>query len=175
MIKSKYTNRFHSEPQFNMTSMIDVVFLLIIFFMLACQYIVQENYKLIIPDDCAAAIVPENLDRNAITVSVFPKAAGAGGNPEVLYAVRAREYDPQQEVYRQEPQRLIEEMSRQIATEAKRKEDALIYLRADKDLSYGQVQKALLALSQAQIRKVQLAAYSGNQIDKTGIGSQSLE
>ena len=38
-----------------------------------------------------------------------------------------------------------------------------------------QVQKALLALSRAQIRKVQLAAYSGNQIDKTGIGSQSLE
>ena len=175
MIKSKYTNRFHSEPQFNMTSMIDVVFLLIIFFMLACQYIVQENYKLVIPDDCTAAIVPERLDRNAITVSVFPKNAGTPGNQEILYAVRAREYDPQQEVYRREPLRLVEEMSRQITTEAQRKEDALIYLRADKDLTYGQVQKAMLALSRAQIRKVQLAAYSGNQIDKTGSESKSEE
>jgi len=175
MKKVKPVNRFHSNPQFNMTSMIDVVFLLIIFFMLACQYIVQENYKLVIPDDCTAAIVPERLDRNAITVSVFPKTAGASGNREILYAVRAREYDPQQDVYRREPQRLVEEMSRQIIAEAQRKEDALIYLRADKDLSYGQVQKALLALSRAQIRKVQLAAYSGPQIDQAGPESKIQE
>lgn len=164
MKPSQVRSRFHSEPQFNMTAMIDVVFLLIIFFMLICQYIVRENYKLVIPDDCAAAVVPDHLDRNAITVSVFPKS-GRDGNSDILYAVRALEYDPQQDGYRQEPGRLIEDMSRQIAVEARRKEDALIYLRADKDLSYGQVQKALLALSRAQIHKVQVAAFRGPQSD----------
>jgi len=165
MKPSQVRSRFHSEPQFNMTPMIDVVFLLIIFFMLICQYIVRENYKLVIPDDCAAAVVPDHLDHNAITVSVFPQTPAGQPDSEVCYAIRTIEYDPRQDAYRRQPGRLIEDMARQIAVEARRKEDALIYLRADKDLSYGQVQKALLALSRAQIRKVQVAAFRGPQSD----------
>jgi biopolymer transport protein ExbD len=143
--------------------MIDVVFLLIIFFMLICQYIVRENYKLVIPDDCPAALVPDHLDRNAITVSVVPRPDTSQTNPDVLYAVRTKEFDPRQQNYDQQPEQLIDDMARQIATEAQRKQNALIYLRADKNLSYGDVQKALLALSQARIQKVQLAAFRSTQ------------
>ena len=41
---------------FNMTAMIDVVFLLIIFFMLLCQFIRQDNDLLAVPDDCSESV-----------------------------------------------------------------------------------------------------------------------
>ena len=57
--------------QFNLTPMIDVVFILITFFMLICRTIGQENYKMTIPDECAEAVLPEQSEEQAFTVSVF--------------------------------------------------------------------------------------------------------
>ncbi len=163
-----------------MTPMIDVVFLLIIFFMLICQFIVQENYKLVVPDDCVNAIVTEQLDSGAITVSVFPKpfadeqpADLAGGSDadvssgSVLYAVRSHQFDPADWRYQQNPGLLIAEMTKRIAAEAGRKTVPLVHLRADKDLTYGDVQQALIALAGAQITRVQLAAFRGEQDGRT--------
>ena len=176
MRKNKSLLRFSSTPQFNMTPMIDVVFLLIIFFMLICQFIVQENYKLVVPDDCANAIVTEQLDPGAITVSVFPKPVADGQSTDlplasgadvlsgsVLYAVRSHQFDPADSRYQQNPDLLIADMTERIATEASRKTAPLVHLRADKDLTYGDVQQALMALAGAQITRVQLAAFRGEQ------------
>jgi len=148
--------------------MIDVVFLLIIFFMLICQFIVQENYRLIVPDDCRRAIVPDQMDRNAITVSVFSKdtSAWAQGDPDdvpVLYAVRAQRYDPQSDLYKADAEKLWADMTAQIATEAARKDEPLVHLRADKEMTYGDVQEALWALARAGITKVHLAAFRSEQ------------
>jgi len=164
----KYSSlKFHRGFQFNMTPMIDVVFLLIIFFMLICQFISQENYKLVVPDDCPAAIVPDQLDRNAITVSVFPDSDDSASSTtdfaKVLYAVRSQQYDPATAEYRIQPELLVKDMANQIAREARRKKNPLVYLRADKNLRYSQVQNALLALSQASITNVQIAAYRSEQ------------
>ena len=163
--------RSRSDTQFNMTPMIDVVFLLIIFFMLICQFIVQENYRLYIPDDCPAAVVPDHLDENAVTVSVYPRVDSGAGvvdgsgdlDGEVMFAVRSRRFDPRGAAYAGQPGRLVEDMAERIGEEAQKKQDALVHLRADKDLTYGQVQKALLALSRAGIRQVQLAAFRSSQ------------
>ena len=174
MKKSFITSHLTADTQFNLTPMIDVVFLLMIFFMMICQFIVQENYRLVIPDDCTTAVVPDRLDRNAITVSVFPNPALQRRIPSldsttrqdhkaVLYAVRAYQYDPHSPVYREDPQQLLADMSTRIANESKRKADPLVHLRADKDLSYGDVQKALQVLAMAGISKVQLAAFRSEQ------------
>lgn len=177
-IKNRSPLRFGAAGQFNMTPMIDVVFLLIIFFMLICQFIVQENYKLTIPDDCSNAIVPEELDPGAITVSVFPRPGAVvsleadisddtDASGPVLYAVRARQFDPDNARYQNDSDVLIAEMTEEIKSEAARKNNPMIHLRADKDLTYGQVQKALLALAQAGITRVQLAAFRAEQNNTT--------
>ena len=171
-MKKNFTSRMAGEAQFNLTAMIDVVFLLIIFFMLICQFIVQENYRLIVPDDCGTAIVPDHQDRNAITVSVFPQnkeplssdeIGVAPADLSVLYAVRARRYDPQSPAYKADPEKLWADMTEQIIAEAARKGEPLVYLRADKDMTYADVQEALLALARAKISKVHLAAFRSDQ------------
>ena len=58
--KLKSSLHFGGDAQFNMTPMIDIVFLLIIFFMLICQFIVQENYRLDVPDDCPNAQITDH-------------------------------------------------------------------------------------------------------------------
>jgi len=147
------------EP-FNLTAMIDVVFLLIIFFMLVCQFIAQENYKLVIPDDCAGAVVVEKLDENAVTVSVFGRD---GRTDDVVYAVRAKTFDPQDTAYRADEALLLSDMAKQISVETDKKSEGLVHLRADKGLKYRDVQKALQALSQAGVQRVQLAAFRNRQ------------
>ena len=146
------------KAQFNLTAMIDVVFLLIIFFMLICQFIVQENYELVIPDDCGSAAAAAAPDRNAVTVSVF-SPPGPGRDEQVVYAVRSQRYDPASSEYRLDHQRLLAEMTKEIERQTGRKADRLVHLRADKDLPYGQVQDALVALSAAGIRRIELAVF----------------
>jgi len=161
-------SRCHSNPQFNMTPMIDVVFLLIIFFMLICQFISQENYKLDVPDDCANAVITNQLDRGAITVSVFAapgdaEQASGSDRGSVCYAVRSRLFDPEIDVYRADSQKLPADMAKCIAEQAKNKAEPLVYLRADRDMTYSQVQTALIALGQAGITHLQLAAFRSEQ------------
>jgi biopolymer transport protein ExbD len=68
---------------FDMTPVIDVVFLLIIFFMLVCQFIVADRYKVEVPEEISAA-VPQRDDERHLTLTVMPDAGGghfmAAGN-----------------------------------------------------------------------------------------------
>ena len=50
--------QFHSREEsgsFNMTPIIDIVFLLIIFFLVVCQFIEAENFPVAVPDGCEFA------------------------------------------------------------------------------------------------------------------------
>lgn len=160
--------------QFNLTPMIDVVFILITFFMLICRTIGQENYKMTIPDQCTEAELPEQSEEQVFTVSVFfPSASlesggaeGSGEEPGPVYAVRAEVFDPQSAEYRENPDLLIADMAAQISQAAKKKQADMVHLRADKNLTYGQVQPVLEALAQAQIRTVRLAAYRVGQSEE---------
>ena len=189
MVRCRSLLRAEGHGQFNMTAMIDVVFLLIIFFMLICQFIVRENYDLVVPDDCSGAVVPDSVDRNAVTVSVFrsgsDEAGGSarsrknedesgvtgrrlrGGSEEgVVYAVRSRRYDPRESAYEGSAELLWTAMVDDITEQTARKADALVHLRADRELRYGEVQEALLAVSRAGVRQVQLAAFRSVQEDE---------
>jgi len=170
MDNSLYPTRLRGEVRLNMTAMIDVIFILITFFMLICRSIGQENYKLDIPDNCAHAVLADQADQGAVTVSVFtkaPEAAAEGSFPadvsessaEVVYAVRARIFDPRNPAYQQDAQMLITEMTQEITHQVQQKGDNLVHLRADKNLTYGDVQPVLLALSRARVKTVQLAVH----------------
>lgn len=66
----------------NITAVIDIVFLLVIFFMIVCQFIVAENFSVSVPDDISSAQLSEDQKDKTTTVTVMPD--GGGG---VSYAV----------------------------------------------------------------------------------------
>jgi len=164
------------DVQCNLTPMIDVVFLLITFFLLIFRSMGGENYRLWAPADCAAAVQEGRGGQGRVTVSVFPAEAegreaslspegagpgqGAWSGP-VRYAVRERLFDPEQGEYAGEPGRLTAALAAEIERAgAPAAEGAgVAELRADRRLSYGQVQRALEALARAKIGTVRLAAY----------------
>ena len=159
MKKNLQSIRRHPSVQFNLTPLIDVVFILITFFMLICRSIGRENYKLELPDDCVTAVITEESEQNAITVSVFESTTLNEPDPLVLYAIRDQQYDLQSDRFGDDPYQLIQSMSEQLTREVQLKGDSLVYLRADKNMTYYQVQNALLALARAEIKTVHLAAY----------------
>ena len=156
--RSKRRRFGSSDLQFNMTAMIDVVLLLVIFFMLICQFITRENFILNLPDNVTAALAPQRNDPSAITVSVFY----APDSKNVLYAVRAKSFDPLSAVYLQNENQLTDDLAAAIALETKQKPQSLVHLRADKDLNYQDVQPALLALAKAGVTTLRFAATSKN-------------
>jgi biopolymer transport protein ExbD len=66
---------------FDMTPVIDVVFLLIIFFMLVCQFITVEQFRVEVPEQIASAAAVG--DERLLTLTIVPDGGGT------LYAVEA--------------------------------------------------------------------------------------
>jgi biopolymer transport protein ExbD len=61
----KHTARAKAEPEVNMTSLIDVVLLLLIFFMVSTSFVKQSQISIRLPQADSAAVVdevPERLD-----------------------------------------------------------------------------------------------------------------
>lgn len=158
MIRWRSRHGWGHDLQFNLTPMIDVVFLLIIFFMLACQFIAQENYQIVIPDDCPNAMIPEQRDAPLVTVSVLREARPHETGTTLVYAVRSQRLENGEVAYRH-PQQRREKLIGAITEQLRQKSNSSLCLRADRDLAYEDVQEALLALAQAGVQQVQLAAY----------------
>lgn len=79
--------RAHGPIGFNMTGIIDVVFLLIIFFMIVCQFITVQNFEVTVPDDISSAEqftqTEESADQATVTVML-------DDDGQVRYAVGAK-------------------------------------------------------------------------------------
>jgi biopolymer transport protein ExbD len=166
--------------QFNVTPLLDVVLLLVIFFMLVCDFIRRETFPLTIPDNCPQARSADPTHADALTVSIFPVAEGvqsamamphSAADPTavsttsisrsdvpVIYAVRDIQFNPQDTPYRDNPDLLISDISAQIKRLTSNNPAGMVHLRAHRDLPYGQVQTFLIALSHAGVQKVQFAA-----------------
>jgi len=69
---SRITGRFSNSVQsFNMTPIIDIVFLLIIFFLVVCQFIEAENFPVTVPDNCQFAQSEPDPGAQLTTVTVM--------------------------------------------------------------------------------------------------------
>jgi biopolymer transport protein ExbD len=161
-------NRRTGEFRINLTPFIDVVLLLVIFFMLLCQFIGQENFRLVIPDDCQAVQREQDDLSGMITVSVFSAEniqgttkgeSPAGSKNSVQFAVRSQQFDTNSTDYRDNKNRLIKDMSDSITREAQFRETPVVYLRADRNLEFAEVQDALIAITRTDVHRVRLAAY----------------
>jgi biopolymer transport protein ExbD len=149
---------------FDMTAIIDIVFLLIIFFMLVCQFIAAENFELDVPAGISAAKQMQSQDQPTTVTVMF----SSGGN--IAYAVGSktisgdirpkllnREHD-NSEVNAVKP-KLDELIKTEVNSQLSslKSDRKVVTLRCDKDIEFGQLKSALAGITQSSATNIRLA------------------
>ena len=139
----------YSPIGLNMTPIIDIVFLLIIFFMIVCQFITEQNFEVSVPDDVTSAEeFAQQDDSGVTTVTVMLDEQGA-----VSYAVDA-------DIISVEDGDISELIASAIDTRLKTSdEQRTVSLRIDKDIEFKDSQYALAGISNSNASGMKLAAY----------------
>jgi biopolymer transport protein ExbD len=141
-MKPKFLQR--PEMGFDLTPFIDVIFLLIIFFMLVCQFFAAEVFDVELPDKMATV---DNLDAVPLmTITVMQQegrvsyAAGSdilpGDEPALLERMVASAID-----------------SRQV----KAGQEKIVCLRCDKQIAFKDVSPVLTGIAKSSAQRVQWA------------------
>lgn len=133
---------------FNMTPIIDIVFLLIIFFLVVCQFIEAENFPVAVPDECGFA--ESDLERRdrVTTVTVIrtteERTDFAVGAEKIAGASYAD---------------IVEKLTELIDVRLKDlpADDRIVILRIDKDVPFAQAQYALAGVAASSATDIQLA------------------
>ena len=144
----------HKMAQFNMTPMIDVVFLLIVFFMLICQFISQDDDLVSVPDDCETAVVDRVDKANEIEILVWAEEAGSAEN--VIYSVNNKDFPISKYGSREA---LTAELAEQISQLKSEMEEPVVRLRGDGSLSCVQVRPAIEAAGMAGLDMIRFGAF----------------
>ena len=124
---------------FNMTPMIDVVFLLIIFFILASHFQRQETQLQLALPAAETGEAPEGYDARRLLINVLPDGQILLGS----VATRTEELQP-----------LIEHASRQAGGTLQ------VRIRGDRTVDYGFIEPVLLACAKAGVWNVSFAVVS---------------
>ena len=132
--------RSFEAESFDMTPVIDVVFLLIIFFMLVCQFIAAEQFKVVVPDAIASAQADEVKTRQPLTITVMAE------NERAVCAVGS---DPLADVAGRDLADLVASAIDESLA-AGDLPDKTVRLRADKAVTFGQVKHILAGIAQSQ-------------------------
>lgn len=134
---------------FNLTPIIDIVFLLMIFFMVVAQFIEAENFDVEVPDNCEFAERDERQKGQITTVTVI-KTDG----PDSEFAVGS------EIVAVSDYPGLVEKLAELIDLRLKDlpEDSRVVTLRIDKDIPYGQAQYALAAIAASIATDIKLAA-----------------
>jgi len=157
------TDQFRNRPKqnsFNMTAVIDIVFLLIIFFLVVSQFIETENLPVTVPDGCEFAQDNEDHMQTA-TLTVMNKA-----EDEITFAVGSEEITHQDTA---SLPAIVEKLAELIDARLRDlpPDNRIVTLRIDKDIPFSQAQYALAAVAQSTATDVRLAALrtSANNLD----------
>ena len=148
------TDQFRTSPRrnsFNMTGVIDIVFLLIIFFLVVSQFIETENLPVTVPDGCEFAQDDEDHMQTA-TLTVMNKA-----EDEITFAVGSEEITPQDIASLPAiVEKLVESIDARLRDLPP--DNRIVTLRIDKDLPFSHAQYALAAAAQSTATDIRLAA-----------------
>jgi biopolymer transport protein ExbD len=150
----KAFRQFDSEKSFNVTPLIDIVFLLIIFFTLISQFIDSENFPIKVPDNISHANTPDSYNSQFTTLTVMKNDAG-----KIDFAVGSKKVasnDGAQMV--QQLTSLIDAQLKNLSTDKR-----IVSLRIDKDITYDQAQYALAAIAKSSAFDIQLATLKDPQ------------
>ncbi len=133
----------------NMMPIIDIVMLLIIFFVFVCRYIAAENFAIRVPDEATNALAETDETAKFITVSVWFDEF------DIRYfcAVGAEVFDITGGVD-------ITEITAAINASAVRAGDeAVVNIRMDKDMVFRQYSDIITAISNSTAEDLHIAAF----------------
>jgi biopolymer transport protein ExbD len=134
---------------FNMMPIIDIVLLLIIFFIFVCRYIAAENFVILVPDEATNAISDVTENPGLVTVSVW-----FDHDEDLLYcAVGTEIVDVTEGV---DMTRVISLINGRIAEKG---ENAIVSLRMNKDLVFAQYSDIIKAISNSNATDISIAAF----------------
>lgn len=148
------------EVSFNMTPMIDCVFQLIIFFILAGQVASQSLARVVLPEPQASQAQKwSEQDRNRVIVNVPSMAGRDNPDQHSPMASQAREYLIGGAPCKAgDADALVAEFQRRYQPFKEKNMDYFIEIRADKRVSYGDIQPILWAAGKAGIPKLNITA-----------------
>jgi len=132
-----------------MTPIIDIVFLLIIFFLVVCQFIEAENFPVAVPDGCEFAQSELEPGAQMITVTVMKSTEGksdfAVGSEKISASGYANIVDRLAE--------LIDVRLKGLPPNRR-----VVTLRIDRDVCFSEAQYALAGVAASSATDIQLAA-----------------
>lgn len=139
-----------------MTPMIDVIFLLIVFFMLICQFISQDFERLSVPDNCDT-VADEAVDANSdIVIQVCSSAGG-----DIVYTVGNRDFTDSSQG--SDTAKLVSDISQYLREISRAKKMPVVRLRGDGRLACTQVRPAIKAVANAGLADIRFAAFKDAQ------------
>jgi len=151
---SRITGSFSNDVRsFNMTPIIDIVFLLIIFFLVVCQFIEAENFPVTVPDDCQFARSDPEPGAQVTTVTVMKTTA-----EKIVFAVDSEKIDASGNAFGVPD--IVEKLTELIDIRLSDlpPERRVVTLRIDKDICFAEAQYALAAVAASSATDIQLAA-----------------
>lgn len=155
MARSTIYRSGRAQLTFNMTPMIDCTFQLIIFFMLTTQMASADYVTMKLPDPDTS--VARTYEVNRVIVNIVPYSSGRVSREPALRGA-ALEY--RLGIYRVEKAnvgKLVRELLR-VQRESPRPEDFVVELRADRSISYSEIEPVLLALQEAELGRMHITA-----------------
>jgi biopolymer transport protein ExbD len=138
----------------NLTPVIDIVFQLIIFFAVTCQFIEAENFPVSVPDNCTFASAVDQPGSQITTVTVIKD--GLGGKS--VFAVGSEKVAASN--YEQTADKLTLLLNAQLKDLPAQKR--VVTLRIDKDVPFAEAQYALSAIAASSASDIRLAAFREN-------------
>jgi biopolymer transport protein ExbD len=150
----KAFSQFDAQKTFNVTPLIDIVFLLIIFFTLISQFMDAENSPLKVPDNITQAKDPADYDSQLTTLTVMKNSTG-----KIDFAVGSKK------VASNDHFEMVQQMTSLLDAQLKNlpADKRIISLRIDKNITYDQAQYALAAIAKSSAFDIQLAALKDPQ------------
>ena len=147
-------NQFRtSSKSFNMTPIIDIVFLLILFFLVVFQFIDAENFPVNVPDNSKYALDDQQSSQALTTVTVLQSQS------QVDFAVGAEKISTSDKA--DIAGKLADLIN--IQFENTPPDQRTVILRIDKEICFSDVQYALAGISQSIATDVQLATFKNTQ------------
>jgi biopolymer transport protein ExbD len=152
--------RSRTVQSFNMTPIIDIVFLLIIFFLVVCQFIEAENFPVTVPHGCRFADKRLESGTASATVTVMKTTEGGAD-----FAVGAEKISASDYADTSQTQHIVERLARLIDIRLNDlpADNRVITLRIDRDVCFAQAQYALAGVAASSATDIQLAVLKNNR------------
>ena len=131
-----------------MTPLIDIVFLLIIFFLVVCKFIEAENFPVSVPDLCDSAEQAMEDRTGEVTLTMIRTVEG-----KIDFVVGSAKIETS------DSDKLVVNMAERIDTllQAQPDDHRIVTLRIDKEICFSDAQYALAAVAASSATDVKLA------------------